>query len=79
MIWLDGTSGWRANGRTAWGILMLFVGVLVVLPMWRICQKAGYSGWLSLLTLVPIANLLLVCPAFRGVGLLDSAAVHDAL
>ncbi len=29
--------------------MMLVFGVLVVVPVWRICQKAGYSGWLSLL------------------------------
>lgn len=26
-IWEEGASGWRANGKTAWGILMLFSGV----------------------------------------------------
>lgn len=40
--------------------MMLVVGILVVVPAWRICVKAGYSGWLSLLVLVPIANLLLL-------------------
>ncbi len=40
--------------------MMLVVGVLVVVPVWRICTKAGYSGWLSLLVLVPIANLVLL-------------------
>ena len=39
--------------------MMLVVGVLVVVPVWRICAKAGYSGWLGLLAVVPIANLLL--------------------
>ena len=40
--------------------MMLIVGGLVVVPVWRICTKAGFSGWLSLLVLVPIANLLLL-------------------
>ena len=40
--------------------MMLAVGVLLVVPVWRICAKAGYSGWLGLLVLVPIANLLLL-------------------
>jgi hypothetical protein len=40
--------------------IMLFIAVLVVVPVWRICVKAGYSGWLSLLVVVPIANLLLL-------------------
>ena len=41
-----------------WGVLI--VGVLVIVPVWRICTKVGYSGWLSLLVCVPIANLLLL-------------------
>ncbi len=41
-------------------VVMLVVALLVVVPVWRICVKAGYSGWLSLLVLVPIANLLLL-------------------
>ena len=40
--------------------MMLVFGVLVVVPVWRICQKAGYSGWLSLLVFVPLVNLLLL-------------------
>ena len=40
--------------------MMLVIAVLVVVPVWRICAKAGYSGWLSLLVLVPVANLLLL-------------------
>lgn len=39
---------------------MILVAVLAVVPVWRICAKAGYSGWLGLLVLVPIANLLLL-------------------
>lgn len=36
---------------------MLRLAFVVIVPMWRICQRVGYSGWLSLLMLVPIANL----------------------
>jgi len=39
--------------------LMLLVAVLVIIPAWRICSKAGYPGWLALLFLLPIANLFL--------------------
>ena len=42
------------------GFGMLLVAILVVVPMWRICAKAGYSGWLGLLVLVPFANLILL-------------------
>lgn len=37
---------------------MLIVAALIVVPVWRICEKAGFSGLLSLLILVPIANLI---------------------
>jgi hypothetical protein len=47
------------TGMSGSGLVwMLFVSVLVVVPFWRITEKAGYSGWLSLLVLVPLANLL---------------------
>ncbi|MFT7113016.1 MAG: hypothetical protein ACI9PC_001637 [Porticoccaceae bacterium] len=34
--------------------------MLVVVPVYRICQRAGYSGWLGLLILVPMVNLVLL-------------------
>ncbi len=47
--------------------------LLVVLPFWFICRKAGFHGALSLLMLVPIANIILPFvlafaewPALRG-------------
>lgn len=39
---------------------MLMMAAVVVVPFWRICTRVGYSGWLSLLMLVPIANLVLL-------------------
>ncbi len=57
---------------------MLFFLVLVLLPFWRICTKAGYSGWLSLLLLIPLANLIFLYflgfsdwPSLRGDGSTD--------
>ena len=45
--------------------MMLLVAILVILPAWRICSKAGYPGGLALLFPLPIANLaLLYFPAF---------------
>jgi hypothetical protein len=35
-------------------------GLVVVLPFWFIFSKAGYSKWLSLLMLVPVANMVLL-------------------
>lgn len=40
-------------------ILSLFSGVFVI-PAWRILQKAGYPGVLSLLVMVPLLNLVLL-------------------
>jgi hypothetical protein len=42
-------------------VLVLFtLPILVVWPAWRICSKAGFRGALSLLILVPLANLFLL-------------------
>ena len=45
---------------TSHPIMMLLVAALAILPAWRICSKAGYPGWLALLFLLPIANLVLL-------------------
>lgn len=50
-----GTGLWAGN----W-LWLLFVGAIVVVPVWRICARTGYPGWLSLLALVPLANLFLL-------------------
>lgn len=42
------------------GSMLLLTAVVLAIPMWRICVKAGYSGWLGLLALVPVANLVLL-------------------
>ena len=41
-------------------IMMLIFAALVVIPFWFIFTKAGYSKWLSLLMLVPIANVIML-------------------
>ncbi len=39
---------------------MMIIGVLIpVIPFWKICTKAGFPGALSLLMLVPVANIIL--------------------
>ncbi len=41
--------------------LFIVIGVVVVMvPTWFICRKAGFSPWLSLLMLVPLGNLVLL-------------------
>jgi hypothetical protein len=34
--------------------------VIVIIPTWFICKKAGFSPWLSLLTLIPLGGLILL-------------------
>jgi uncharacterized membrane protein len=47
-------------------LLMLLLGfffimvcglIVVVIPFWKITSRAGFSGWLSLLMLVPAVNI----------------------
>ena len=45
------------GGHTLW---MLVLALVVVVPFWRISQRAGYSGWLSLLIVVPLVNIAYV-------------------
>ena len=40
-------------------ILLLPLAILVV-PFWQIFKKAGFSPWLSLLMLVPLANFVML-------------------
>jgi hypothetical protein len=44
----------------AFGIVWLLVAVFFIFLWFKIFSKAGFSGWLSLLLLVPIANLVLI-------------------
>tara|TARA_R110000851_G_scaffold165169_1_gene309656 strand:- start:78 stop:305 length:228 start_codon:yes stop_codon:yes gene_type:complete len=39
---------------------MLVIAVLVVIPAWRICKRIGYPGWMGILILIPLANLILL-------------------
>ena len=63
-------------GAAEWLVIMLIFPITMILPaivFWRICSKAGFSGALGLLMLVPIANIILPLyiafaqwPALRG-------------
>ena len=37
------------------GILLTLL--LVVVPFWKICERAGFSGWLAFLVMVPLVNI----------------------
>lgn len=50
-------------GNTMWAghwLWMLVIAIVVVIPVWRICQRAGYPGWLGVLMLIPMVNLALL-------------------
>jgi uncharacterized membrane protein YhaH (DUF805 family) len=40
-------------------LVILFIVALIV-PWIQIFRKAGYSGWLSILFLVPLANIIIL-------------------
>jgi hypothetical protein len=42
-----------------WLIVLLWLAVFIV-PAWRIASKAGFSGALSLLMVVPVVNIVLL-------------------
>ncbi|HKK05288.1 MAG TPA: hypothetical protein VKA50_05500 [Gammaproteobacteria bacterium] len=41
-------------------MLLIIYAVIIVLPFWKITAKAGYSGWLSLLMIIPLVNLIYI-------------------
>jgi hypothetical protein len=42
-----------------WLIVLFWLAIFIV-PAWRIVSKAGFPGALSLLTLVPVVNIVLI-------------------
>ncbi len=50
-------------GGTMWAghwLWMLVIAIVVVIPAWRICQRTGNPGWMGLLILIPVVNLVLL-------------------
>ena len=46
-------------------VIIFVIGFLAIWPIWLICVKAGFSGWLTLLVLIPFgAPALLFYMAF---------------
>ena len=41
-------------------IIAVILPLAVVWPAMRICKRAGFSQWLGLLIVVPLANILLL-------------------
>lgn len=55
-----GLSAMFASFIVVWTIIGLAIFVLSLIINWRIASKAGYSGALSLLMLIPLVNLIIV-------------------
>jgi zinc-ribbon domain len=56
----------RSIGLPELLILLLFTGGVIV-PFWKIFVKLGFSGWLSLLMIVPLVNIVVpYIVAFSG-------------
>lgn len=50
-------------GNTMWAghwLWMLVIAIIVVIPACRICQRTGYPGWMGVLILFPVINLILL-------------------
>ncbi len=56
-------QSYSAAGATAAiviGVISLVIFIFAIFVWWRIFAKTGYSGALSLLLLIPIANLIVI-------------------
>lgn len=43
------------------GLLLLFLyGVIIVLPFYKLWKRTGHNGWISLLMVVPVVNLIML-------------------
>ena len=63
---MDNVDIFGGNGLSALAVVF-FIAMMVVcaivfavLPFWMIFSKAGYSGWMSLLQLIPLVNLIVL-------------------
>jgi hypothetical protein len=65
VLWMLGTG---LSWLMTFGALVAFlfvighvlVALVLIIPTWRICTRAGFSGALSLLHLVPVVGTLVV-------------------
>jgi hypothetical protein len=42
------------------GLFFILMIPVVIVPYWKIFSRAGFSGWLSLVMLIPLANLVVL-------------------
>jgi hypothetical protein len=41
-------------------LVIVIVPLVIITPFWRIYKKAGFSPWLSILMVIPLANLIIL-------------------
>lgn len=57
----SGTAALAGGFLIVYLLIMLAIVVFSIIIYWKIFSKAGYSGAMGLLMLVPIANLVVLC------------------
>ncbi len=40
-------------------VLVIYVAIIII-PFWKIWTRTGHSGWMSLLMLVPLLNIIML-------------------
>ena len=62
-------------------ITFILICVLIVTPVWRICEKAGFPGWYGVAIAFPLLNLVLLYylafARWPATSLNDQLAVSD--
>jgi len=43
-----------------WFLWTVIMGLIIVIPFWKIFQKAGFNAMLSILMLIPFVNLIMI-------------------
>lgn len=46
-------------GFPGMAMMLIYIAVMVV-PFWKIWSRTGHSGWISLLMLIPLVNLIML-------------------
>jgi hypothetical protein len=41
-------------------VIILVGYIIVIVPFWFICKKAGFSPWLSLINVIPLGGIILI-------------------
>ena len=61
LLWLEGREKRMfplVSFAELFGIILF--SAAIICPIWRIFQKAGFPKWLSLLTVIPVVDLIVL-------------------